>query len=596
MYGFAPATTVRVARMLASITGDSAWYEESTKRLISAGAGESEVVSLYVELLRMRATGRGELNPPRAAPEHSESSRTPRRALGLRVSSKRFLRGRKRSEHRRRNQAALPRRAGPAPRSKSSRHSNRMPNADEGSLSSRRRERSGTATSPRRDPSFAPLWIAIGRTSWSQRSSPTSIDKQTNRRQPRLSPPPRPLPYGIVGGDPELAAALHIEAAFGRWIGGDPQRCDGRNSENAVSGAPGTPRSLVLGWAARGIDVNSPDARRRSIERAVQGGLADSRVLALERFAIEVGGGDPDDAAVALATIDRTADGAVDVAGALARLVWSGGAADTEAIEVAVSRIARRGPQALLLAAAEQTRIAREVGDVEGQARGARRWFDAGGGGAAAVEWLAAANSLGHADEERQARMAVSTILSGHAREAMLASAALLEARTAPDQPASLVLGDSPAVRLANLELSPPGSDPRRRASVLADLGGALGDEASLDAIALGGWSALVASDIESARLFFEKAATSRPADLASWEGLRTCGELSAKQGIARARGRRAWRALRGRSTRRVLLGGSRSPLAGTRRRRKWRARSRGELFARPETKRGVRQAFPACP
>jgi tetratricopeptide (TPR) repeat protein len=54
MYGFAPGTTGRIARALASIADDAAWYEDATKRLVSAGAGESEVLSLYVELVRLR--------------------------------------------------------------------------------------------------------------------------------------------------------------------------------------------------------------------------------------------------------------------------------------------------------------------------------------------------------------------------------------------------------------------------------------------------------------------------------------------------------------------------------------------------------------
>ncbi|HXN31960.1 MAG TPA: hypothetical protein VN894_08865, partial [Polyangiaceae bacterium] len=54
MYGVAPSTTARVARALASISDDLGWYEESTKRLVAAGSDDRELVSLYVELVRLR--------------------------------------------------------------------------------------------------------------------------------------------------------------------------------------------------------------------------------------------------------------------------------------------------------------------------------------------------------------------------------------------------------------------------------------------------------------------------------------------------------------------------------------------------------------
>ncbi|HLK37524.1 MAG TPA: hypothetical protein VKU41_12280, partial [Polyangiaceae bacterium] len=61
MFGVAPATTSRLARILASIAGDGAWYEEATKRLLAAGAAEGEATSLYVELVRLRRT-RGDVD------------------------------------------------------------------------------------------------------------------------------------------------------------------------------------------------------------------------------------------------------------------------------------------------------------------------------------------------------------------------------------------------------------------------------------------------------------------------------------------------------------------------------------------------------
>jgi hypothetical protein len=127
-----------------------------------------------------------------------------------------------------------------------------------------------------------------------------------------------------------------------------------------------------------------------------------------------------------------------------------------------------------------------------------------------------AATLLGRPAEEKQARLATASVLSGEAREALLASAALLEPRISPDAVPPLASGESAATRLANLELAPPGCDPRRRAAVLSELAGALGDDAAGDAGGLAGWSALAASDVPGARAAFEKAAAARPTDLAA--------------------------------------------------------------------------------
>jgi tetratricopeptide (TPR) repeat protein len=248
-------------------------------------------------------------------------------------------------------------------------------------------------------------------------------------------------------------------------------------------------------------------------------------VLALERFATEVGGGDPREAAEALAAIGEAADGPIGLAAALGRLAWSGASADPEATRQAIARVASCGPDAALIAAAEQARIARDSGDHAEAARAASRWFDAGGALPAALEWLAAATLLGELGEERDAQVAVASSLPREGREEMLASTALLQARIAPGKPVPFVIGDSSAARLANLELAPPGCDPRRRGTALVGLDGALGDDASTDASSLSGWTWLVAGDSAAARDAFERATARRPTDLAAWEGLRACAE-----------------------------------------------------------------------
>jgi lipopolysaccharide biosynthesis regulator YciM len=516
MYGVAPSTIGRVARSLASIAGDASWYEDATKRLIAAGA-DGDAVWLYVDLVRARHARGDEDGAAKAVREMAAVSR------GTWLS--RVL------------EAFLPR---PEPSSE----------VDPEQTLSRGGARDQAAieelASLETDPDLARGLSLVAAARALQGGDPASARKRLRELVDGDASDPVASAFlaeldrtaddhaaaaRTAGGaaaaahDAALAAALHLESAFEHWRAGD-RKAAIEAIEAAAQGAPDAAR-LVLSWASRGVDVDTLDGRRRAIERALAQGTVDPHALALERFAAELSGGDPDDAATALTSIEQSPEGDLGVAAALARLVWSGGAADAEATRAAIVRLAARGPRALTLATAEQFRIAREAGDAEELVRAGARWFEAGGGLTAALEWLGAALVVASPEEEKKARLAVAGELAGDSRDAMIASAALLEPRIHPYDPAPLIGLPADSVRLANLELSPPGSDPRRRAFALGELGASLGDDAAVDATAMSGWSALAALDFDGARAAFEKATAARPEDLASWEGLRTWGELT---------------------------------------------------------------------
>lgn len=529
MYGVAPSTVGRVARALASIVGDGAWYEDATKRLVAAGAGENEATSLYLELVRARQA-RGDFEG--ATKAIREMAGAPRGAWLARVL-----------------ESFLPQ--APAPASD--------PEQTLSKVGARAREALEELSSLETDPDLARGLALVAAMRALEAPDPVAARRQLQelaQRDPSdvviatflgdleraagdhaaAAKVASDAASAIAQSDAELAAAFHLEAGFERWRGGD-RKAAIEELEAAATGAPEAAK-LALAWASRGVDTDTIEGRRRAIQRAEAHGAADPRVIALERFATEVGGGDPDDAAAALATIEKEPSGDVGLAAALARLVWSAGASDEDAVREATVRVASRGPRALLLGAAEQARRAREAGDADEATRAARRWFEAGGGLAAALEWLGAAMVLGSPEQEKDARLAVAASLQGDAREVMTAGAALLEPRIKPNEPAPFVAGGSPAARLANLELAPPGADPRRRAAALAELGNALGDDAASDAASLAGWSALVAGETEAARACFDSAVAARPADLSAWEGLRACGEQTGDKSLrARASG-----------------------------------------------------------
>jgi predicted Zn-dependent protease len=324
--------------------------------------------------------------------------------------------------------------------------------------------------------------------------------------------------------DAELAAALLLEAGFERWRRGDHLGAVAA-FEEAATRAPAVAKPIIA-WASRGTGDGSIEARRAALDHAVEGGV-DAHVVALERFATELASGDVDDALSALTALeDKTrGDDELSIAAALARLTWSAGATDGEALDSALSRVAASGTDATTFAAAERARLAREVNAQEA-ASAARAWLDVGGGTPAALEWLANTLAAGDAEAEIAARAQVAEGVSGTAREQLLGQIAMIRhARGDIDVP--FVRGRSHATHLVNLELSPPGCDPRRRAAALRDVDGAMGDGGDIDALALAGWSLLATDDAEGALKAFAAVTARREADVASWEGLRAAADAT---------------------------------------------------------------------
>src|SRR5205823_4083201 len=81
----------------------------------------------------------------------------------------------------------------------------------------------------------------------------------------------------------------------------------------------------------------------------------------------------------------------------------------------------------------------------------------------------------------------------------------------APDVVAPLLQDPDPGARLMNLELAPPGADPRRRAAALFGLGDALGEEARVDALLLAGYNHLALGNAEEALSCFDSVTSERP-------------------------------------------------------------------------------------
>lgn len=318
--------------------------------------------------------------------------------------------------------------------------------------------------------------------------------------------------------DPMAAAARHIEAGLELWKLGE--RGDAIAAFVAAEAlAPDAAGSLAR-WAARGAKPDDLGARRDALRVA-----ANDPSTALEAFVLDALAGDVEAADAALGALEISSNADLRRAGALSRLAWAAGGEAPDAIAGALDELAAAGPASREMAGAERTRVARETAP-ETAADAARAWLDDGGGTVAALEWLAAAMGARDLRAEVPARRALAEVVADEAKEAMHASASLLEALLGGDEAVALVSGSSHAARLANLELAPPGCDPRRRASALSEVNGALGDDAEVDALGLAAWSALAAGDAEAALDVFRTATAARADDLHAWEGMRAAAEV----------------------------------------------------------------------
>ena len=497
LHGVAPGTLSRIARMIAGLRGESAWHEEATRRLVANGSTPEELSQLWFELLRARSA-HGDAEGTKKA--LSELTDAPGGAWLGNVL-----------------EAFLPIEGGDAaPRWQSLEKIAEIEgNPDlarglylvvamhthaSGDLDGTRTRLRALAEKEPADPIVATYLADIERASGAHAAAAEVLTA-----------------CALATTDPSLAGALHLEAGFSRWRAGE--RKAALDAFEAAGRGASAPARTAFAWAARGVDVDSLEARRRVLAVAIEGG-EDAGSVALERFATEVCGGDSDAVRDALSVLEQ-ADGDLATAGALARLVWPESTEDPERLDAAIARLAAAG--ASQIAAAEQLRRARQA-EPALAVEAAQRWFDAGAGLAAGIEWVAAAMSEGSFEREVEAWKAIASVLEGEARDAVTAGAAMLNLVAAHGSQ-GLIAGDSDAIRLVNLDLAPPGSDPRRRAAALRALNGALGDNAQLDALGLAGWSLLAAGDFEAAKESFLVVTKARVADLAGWEGLRAAAE-----------------------------------------------------------------------
>lgn len=521
--GAPPSLVGRLARLLAALTGDAAWYEEATRRLMAQGASEGEPVGLWLELGRARAL-RGDRAGALAAfqsiaklPDGAwlgsvltscvaplipvSENRDDRTLLTDGVEQLDKLAEVIRPTHEGRARAlgtvaaALLRAAG-----------------DTEGFTARLSELHGA------EPADLVVLRALVK---AQRDAGDVSGACSALEQSALA---------LGDAEAELAAALWLEAGLLRFRSGD--RAGALLSFEQAEQRSEAAAELTTRLARRAAAPDDASARRRVLESAE---AAERGVASLERFGLEAGpGGDVASAADALDTvIDGATPDEVATALTLGRALWGNAPRDRERRREALKDLSKRStPAAAACGAALFVLALGSEGALGGHEllEAASTWAAADGSTAAALEWLAAATAAGDLNAEVEARRTLAGRVTGPSAAALQAGSELV-GWLAGFEPGPPTDSPDPALRLANLELAGPGCDPRRRAAALLDLGELLGDESLPLATAMAGMNQLAYGNVGQALESFRRVVEQSPEDLAAWEGLRAAAEAAGDRG-----------------------------------------------------------------
>ena len=518
MYGTPGSTLARVGRLMAAVIDDATWYEESTRRLLAAGAPEGEQASLWFELGRLKLS-RGDHAGATDAFKHLADA--PGGAwLGQALTAYALVLA-----------APPPGDADDEGAAAADDTSALIALADAETDDNLSRALRMVVSLRHRAAGRTDEAIALLRELQEADPGDAIVSSQLSALLRAKGEPGAAadvlLSCAEATDDNELAAAFEIEGGMVKWDGGDRSaavECFSKAKDRSAPSSAG-----LLAWALRAAEPNSLEARRRALEEA---GDEAPPSAALERFGLEMGSdGDAAEAARALEAINGAPQD-IQVAATLAKALWTApDALPTDRVG-ALSNLAEISPGASILGRCslhqmEIARIGSEPGfDPETLETSAARWAQVDPGLAAALEWLAAAVASNDVEREVDARRAVAARVDGDARAAFNASAATLSVLSGEEsQP--LLGGPHAQARLVDLELSQPGCDPRRRGTALAGLGDAMGGDATPVAQALAGWNHLAAGDVDSALSAFRAVVDAFPEDLIGWDGLRAAAEAS---------------------------------------------------------------------
>jgi hypothetical protein len=517
--GAPPALVGRLARLLAVLTGDTAWYEEATRRLMAQGASEGEPGGLWLELGRARAL-RGDRSGALAA--FQSIAKLPEGAwLGNVLVScvAPLIPGGEATDDATalKNGIAELDQLSEVVRSQSELRARALSTVA-AVLAGAAGDTAAYAERLAALHAAEPADLVVARALAKQRREAADVPGACEALEATAR--------ALGEAENDVAAALWLEAGLLRFRSGDRKTALGcfEQAEQRSDAAA----ELMTRLARRATAPDDLEARRQVLASAE---AQERAVAALERFGLEAGrDGNAAAAADALETVpdDGTPD-EIATALTLGRALWGSSPRDGERRSEALKELSKRSTAAAAACGAALFVLALSSEGALGSAQlleAAGNWAAADGSPVAALEWLAAASAAEDLSAEVQARRTLASRVSGPSAAALAAGSELVGwlAGMELDPPAQ---SDDPAVRLANLELAGPGCDPRRRAAALLEVGELLGPESTPLATALAGMNQLAYGDVAQALASFRRVVDAHPEDIAGWEGLRAAAEAA---------------------------------------------------------------------
>lgn len=499
-------TLARVSKLLASATGDGAWYDDALRRLLVSGVGDKERLSVWYELGRTRLLRGDEEGAGKAfdalagLPGGGWLGRAlGAYALGLHAREKAKDSGGHDTE------PTLRVRAAPGP------------------LDELRRAESDGAF--RRALALAAVRRAerMGETDGVQSRLRELLAEDPNdlvaaaylseveRRAGRPVEAAKVLLSAAEGAAPaELATALYIEAGILFFRANE--RAAAIDAFGAATNASSPSATLLLAWALRGSTGADAATAAARLERAADLG-EDSALVALQRAALELAALRPDAGATTslLQGAEQAEVSEVGVAAALARLLVGTTSPDIDGLTRALDRLDVESEQAATVVSFERQRVARAGRDCAAACTAGRKLADSAACLPAALEWLGSAWAAEDRGADAEARRRVARYLPPESQAAVEASAAMVAFVDHPMGSHAFVDSPEPAARCMNLELAPPGSAPERRAEALQAFGDLLPDDGSkLDAAVMAGYNLLGHGNAQAALDVFAKVVEQR--------------------------------------------------------------------------------------
>lgn len=493
--GFEPDLVLRLSRSYAIRFEDHKWYQEATQRVLKS-AGDAERPGLLLDLVRT-GWSMGDETAALFNLEEASTSAVGGMTAALLTAFAQSGQAPDRAERSERGLRALTRIA-------------QLTRDPDRAFALRTLVLSLRARSPRREAALREL-------------------EELHRERPAdpvvaftllgMLPPDSPARVNVLEGcaaatpDAEIAFALRLEAAVSSFRAGDRERAI--RTLKLAHGANPDAVGPLLSWALRSAHPDDPEERRLMLA-AMRQSPRDARLYAVERFGLEAGSVTRRvEATAALDEAPQSADGDLDQALALAAALWPSAKAHAEGLRfLATAGDAGREIARALAFLAERRS---DTPSQENLERLSGEWAESSLAGA--LEWLSAAVCGGNVEHELLARERIARDLAEGAATRLRAGSLLIAWLT--DKPTPLLATDHTAALLANLEVAPPGSDPRKRAQALLGAAPVLSAESELDAIILAGYNHLFAGAYREALATFHEALSLAPDDLSAWEGIR---------------------------------------------------------------------------